>query len=851
MSARFPLPERLRSKSIRAKVVTLLTVPVVSVMALWGHAAVTTASQISDKEQLKEVNSALVTPISRFTGAVQDERAAAMKYRVAHDAATRQDFTESTARTDKAVDALNAGLRSISTDLADLDASLPDRIQKLKFSADSLSGPRQKAQARGGAEGIGGYDTAVQRAMSVRAGLAAADSDTARTLLQLARARDALSRQDALLGAAHAADGEMTPGQYREFVGDVAVQRSLTEAALPDLSGRDATAFRAALGTAGAKDLSHVQDMVLAAGARNAVDAVPAGRWQSDARSTLTALDKAGSRAIDEAAGAEPYSLSSLGSSGIAVILGLLGVIVSLLLSVRIGRGLVADLTGLRNAALDMAATRLPASMRRIHNGEDVDLDKEAPLDETPHSDEVGQVGAALTTVQRAALRAVADRAAVLTGVSGVYVSLARRSQVLLHRQLDLLDAMERRTEDPTDLEDLFRIDHLTTRMRRHAESLLILSGSAPGRAWRNPVPLIDAIRAGLAETPDFDRVQLQDIPDLLLAGSAVADVVHLVAELAENASAFSPPHTPVVVRGEPVGAGACLEIEDRGLGMSDEALADANARINASDIDLLDSRKLGLFVVNRLSERQHLDVTLRRSIYGGITAVVFIPQNLLEASHPGLRPVPTPPAAPLPQRTATPPADRPPPRGSAPDPAASRPQSGLELPTRRRQTEGLEMRNPAGPEAQPQAPRLGQSAALGGRVGKAAPRRGAPLTGGVDPGTAEAPVQRTYSQDADLGPAESPVQRTHSQDADPGPAETPVPHAHTQDTGPDGLPRRVRQASISPELRDSAPAQGDGTARSPEAARATMTSLSSGRRRARAAREEGGPAAPNDGGPR
>ncbi|MFJ9082177.1 nitrate- and nitrite sensing domain-containing protein [Streptomyces sp. NPDC102384] len=834
MPARFPLPERLRSKSIRAKVVTLLTVPVVSVMALWGHAAVTTASQISDKEQLKEVNSALVAPISRFTGAVQDERAAAMKYRVAHDATTRQDFTESTARTDKAVDALNAGLRSISTDLADLDASLPDRIQKLKFSADSLSGPRQKAQARGGAEGIGGYDTAVQRAMSVRAGLAAADSDTARTLLQLARARDALSRQDALLGAAHAADGEMTAGQYRDFVGDVAVQRSLTEAALPDLSGRDTTAFRAALGTAGAKDLSHVQDMVLAAGAQHAVDAVPAGRWQSDARSTLTALDKAGSRAIDEAAGAEPYSLSSLGSSGIAVILGLLGVIVSLLLSVRIGRGLVADLTGLRNAALDMAATRLPASMRRIHNGEDVDLDKEAPLDETPHSDEVGQVGAALTTVQRAALRAVADRAAVLTGVSGVYVSLARRSQVLLHRQLDLLDAMERRTEDPTDLEDLFRIDHLTTRMRRHAESLLILSGSAPGRAWRNPVPLIDAIRAGLAETPDFDRVQLQDIPDLLLAGSAVADVVHLVAELAENASAFSPPHTPVVVRGEPVGAGACLEIEDRGLGMSDEALADANARINATDIDLLDSRKLGLFVVNRLSERQRLDVTLRRSIYGGITAVVFIPQNLLESAHPGLRPVPTPPEAPLPQRTATPPADRPTPRGSAPDPAGSRPQSGLDVPTRRRQTEGLEMRNPAGPEAQPQAPRLGQSAALGGRVGKAAPRRGAPLTGGVDPGTAEAPVPHA-----------------HTEDADPGPAETPVPHAHTQDTGPDGLPRRVRQASISPELRDSTPAQGDGTARSPEAARATMTSLSSGRRRARAAREEGGPAAPNDGGPR
>lgn len=252
--------------------------------------------------------------------------------------------------------------------------------------------------------------------------------------------------------------------------------------------------------------------------------------------------------------------------------------------------------------------------------------------------------------MQRAALRAVAGRAAVLTGVSGVYVSLARRSQVLLHRQLELLDAMERRTENPTDLEDLFRLDHLTTRMRRHAESLLILSGSAPGRAWRNPVPLIDAVRAGIAETADIDRVQLHAIPDLLLVGTAVADLIHLVAELAENAAAFSPPHTPVVVRGEEVGAGAVLEIEDRGLGMGDEALAAANEKIRATDIDLLDSRKLGLFVVNRLAERQQVTVTLRRSVYGGVTAVVFVPQQLLEAPHPGLRPLPQPEPEPEPR---------------------------------------------------------------------------------------------------------------------------------------------------------------------------------------------------------
>ncbi|MFC9530649.1 sensor histidine kinase [Streptomyces sp. NPDC056975] len=497
---------------------------------------------------------------------------------------------------------------------------------------------------------------------------------------------------------------------------------------------------------------------------------------------TLAGLAAAERAAIDTGADTKPYSFATLGSSGLAVALGLLGVVVSLLLSVRIGRGLVDDLTGLRNSALEFAATRLPAAIRRIHSGDDLDLEAEAPLVRTPIRDEIGQVGAALTTVQRAALRAVAGRAAVLTGVSGVYVSLARRSQVLLHRQLELLDAMERRTENPTDLEDLFRLDHLTTRMRRHAESLLILSGSAPGRAWRNSVPLIDTVRAGIAETADMDRVQLDDIPDLRLAGTAVADLIHLIAELTENAAAFSPPHTPVVVRGEEVGAGAVLEIEDRGLGMGDEALAAANEKIRATDIDLLDSRRLGLFVVNRLAERQQVDVTLRRSVYGGVTAVVFVPQQLLEAPHPGLRPLPEPPALES---------------GHVPDPApVAVPMPALQRPEREPMPR---------PEGEP-----------------------------------EPPLVRTT-------PRQEPTHARHAapRPAPPSPAPaTEAPSGHDFD---DGLPRRVRQASLAPELRDdenassaSRPDQAPAV-RSPEAARATMASLRSGRRRASAAQGEPG----------
>jgi anti-sigma regulatory factor (Ser/Thr protein kinase) len=799
MPARFPLPERWRPKSIRAKVVTLLTVPVLSLMALWGHAAVTTASQVSSTEQLRQINSALVKPIADFTTTVQDERAAALKYRAAPGPSARRDFDAARSRTDKAVTALRAGIRSSSTDLAALDAQLPHRISALLKSAGSL--PEQRETPRDSAAVFSGYGTAVDRAFAVRAGLAGADrpgrASHTRTVLELARAREALSRQDAVLGAAQAS-GTMSAAQYHAFIGDVAQQRGLTKAAVPDLPAEGATRYRAVLASRNATELATAQDAVLHAGERRAVSAVSAGDWHPLARHTLAGLAAAERGALDTDADAEPYSLATLGSSGLAVVLGLLGVVLSLLLSVRIGRGLVNDLTGLRNSALELAATRLPAAIRRIHSGDDLDLDAEAPLARTPIRDEIGQVGAALTTVQRAALRAVAGRAAALTGVSGVYVSLARRSQVLLHRQLELLDAMERRTENPSDLEDLFRLDHLTTRMRRHAESLLILSGSAPGRAWRNPVPLIDAVRAGIAETADIDRVQLHDIPDLRLAGTAVADLIHLIAELAENAAAFSPPHTPVVVRGEEVGAGAVLEIEDRGLGMGDEALAAANEKIRATDIDLLDSRRLGLFVVNRLAERQHVDVTLRRSVYGGVTAVVFVPQQLLEAPHPGLRqPMPQPQPQPEPEPRAL---------ESGHVPASER--VAVPIPAQQR------------PE-QESIPR---------------PER-----------EAEPPLDHT-------APRQLPTHGRHAAPQPPPFSLAPTAEATSSHDSEDGLPRRVRQASLAPELRGdenagagSRPAQGPAV-RSPEAARATMASLRSGRRRASAAQgEPGTPSGPGN----
>ena len=180
--------------------------------------------------------------------------------------------------------------------------------------------------------------------------------------------------------------------------------------------------------------------------------------------------------------------------------------------------------------------------------------------------------------MQRTAVEAAVGQANLRKGVNQVFLNLSLRNQSLLHRQLAMLDAMERATRDPAALDDLFRLDHLTTRMRRHAEGLIILSGATPGRGWRDPVPVIDVLRAAIAEVEDYVRVDVASESRDAVVGAAVNDVIHLLAELVENATAFSPPNTRVEIRADAVGDGLAIEIEDRGLGLSAEELAEINA---------------------------------------------------------------------------------------------------------------------------------------------------------------------------------------------------------------------------------------------------------------------------------
>ena len=371
------------------------------------------------------------------------------------------------------------------------------------------------------------------------------------------------------------------------------------------------------------------------------------------------------------------------------------------LVTILLARSINRRLTVLRTSALTLAREQLPAVVARLRRGESVDVAAEAPPVHEGN-DEIGQVGQAIDAVRQTAIRSAIDEARVRQGVNDMFRNLARRNQSLLQRQLSVLDDMERRATDPDVLEDLFKMDHLTTRMRRHAEGLIILSGAPPGRSWSAPVKLIDVMRGAVAEVEDYARVTASTQSRAALSGSAVTDVIHLLAELIENATTLSPPFTQVRVGGESVANGFAIEIEDRGLGLSPQRLAELNDRLaNPPDINPANTEQLGLFVVGQLARRHGINVTLRPSPYGGTTAVALIPRVLVVEDGPaalsagGVGPAasPRPASGPLAPRhpAAAPPTSSPPASARAapgPGPGRGRAPSPPGRPGRRRRTQ-------------------------------------------------------------------------------------------------------------------------------------------------------------------
>jgi signal transduction histidine kinase len=324
--------------------------------------------------------------------------------------------------------------------------------------------------------------------------------------------------------------------------------------------------------------------------------------------------------------------------------IGLAAILLAAVLMGWFARRLTRDLSSLEASARRFADQQLPQLVERLRRGENVDPETELSPSARVKVTEAARAAAALASLQRTALAAAVTETSLRSGISQVFVSLARRSQSLLQRQLRLLDDLEHKAVDPGALADLFPLDHLTTRMRRHAEGLIILSGAAPGRAWSSPVPVIDVIRGAIAEVEDYKRIAVVTTSDDMVAGSAVADTIHLLAELIENATLFSPSGTRVEVQAELVGNGFAFEVEDRGLGIKPEELDAINLRLSSpADFDLANADQLGLFVVGKLAARHGIRVFLRPSPYGGTTAIVLLPHSMITSEAEA--PAATPPA--------------------------------------------------------------------------------------------------------------------------------------------------------------------------------------------------------------
>ncbi|MEV6692224.1 nitrate- and nitrite sensing domain-containing protein [Micromonospora sp. NPDC051196] len=318
--------------------------------------------------------------------------------------------------------------------------------------------------------------------------------------------------------------------------------------------------------------------------------------------------------------------------------------LVAVLISVLIGRSLARSIRLLRSQALRIAQIELPEALARLRSVSGGVPQIEVAPAVVRSLDEIGELAEAFVAVHRSAVGVAVEQANMRRNVNAMFVNLARRSQVLVERQLELLDDLEREESDPEQLENLFKLDHLAARMRRNDESLLVLAGTESTRRWNRPIGLSAVLLAASAEIEQYQRVRHDAVAELHLVGHAVGELVHLLAELLENATAFSRPDTIVQVSARAEGSGATIEIADQGLGMSQTALAEANAVLATPPAaDVATVERMGLFVVSHLAARHGIEVRLHGGA-GGLVARIKLPGALLAAASP---PALDPPASP------------------------------------------------------------------------------------------------------------------------------------------------------------------------------------------------------------
>ncbi|MEV8634566.1 nitrate- and nitrite sensing domain-containing protein [Streptosporangium sp. NPDC051023] len=815
---------RLRNARLRTKVTALL----VSLIALWAFTAWVTVREGLNMLGVARLDAGIAQPSERLLVELQNERRLSLTFLGASGSARQQRDALNAQR--KRTEDASANFKTLAggSDVQLLgSAALDRRLKEMFQKLDGLQAGRKGVDA-GTADRVKAADIftdVIDSLYRVYDSMATLDDvaiakDT-RTTIQLSRARDILSLEDAIAAGGLAA-GRMTETERALFAQTVGTRRFLFQEAVAELPAADRAACERLIASESFNRMRSMEEQLMRGAAPAPAEAVDARQWASASQPVLAKLQEmvlsAGDGIVERAT---PVAAGVIVRLSLAGGLGLLAVIASIILSITTARALVQQLDKLRVAAWELANERLPSVVDRIGHGQHVDIAAEAPPLEFGN-DQIGHVGQAFNAVQRTAIKVAVEQAQLRRDIADILRNLARRTQSLVHRQLSVLDVMERRENDPQELRDLFRLDHLATRMRRYAENLLVLSGAAPGRAWRDSVPMIDVVRGALAEIEDYTRIDVLPLGGVALDGRAVGDVIHLVAELAENAASFSPPYTTVQVSGYAVAHGYALEIEDRGLGMSPEDLTSANERIaNPPELKLSGNARLGLYVVSRLAERHEIRVTFKASPYGGTTVVVLLPQDLIREQA---EPEPEPAVAVPQPRTVNAGAlaagasaggfDRgSDPLGIAGPGPASRRERAIDEPGGVTPPERREMpRHAAG--------RGGPGASSGG------PGGGGPAAPGI-PGALSG------------GPAAPGIPGGRGDQDGPAPSLPPVLPPPDSSHTPGGLPRRVPQTHLAAPLQEDEstsrePGLDDADERSPETIRAAMASFQDGTRRGR-----------------
>ncbi|MCW8378377.1 sensor histidine kinase [Streptomyces justiciae] len=689
MSDRTGPRRRRRLGSIRLSLILLALVPSVTLAAMWG---VTTTQMFSEGLRLRSQ-----TELSRSTGAMGTEATLALQGERAQSAAwlarvpgSRAALDRQRAETDKAV----AKLVGRAEEIQQAPDRVAERLYSVVASLGSLEYYRDQVDDPAdipAEQVLDQYTSIVDGQIHAFQELSQVDdgdlTSQAGPLVALEHAAELTSQEDAQLTLAWP-NGHLDEKAWTQFVQLVNTRRWLVQDQIvPALTGEAKAETERILASKEWQTLLSVEDQVLAArpaGADGRV-ALPDAqkRWTAaldtvSARYSVLIQQQTSGLLTRSADKADDLLLTaaSLSAGGLVALLLCVG------MSWRITRSLSRRLRGLRVATLSLAQERLPDVVARLDRGEKVDVDRAAPeLDYG--SDELGAVARAFNTAQRTAVETAVELADTRRGFQKVILGIARQSQNLVNLQLSRLDTLERRHQDPDVLAGLYELDSTASQLRRYEENLVIISGGQPRRSWTEPVAVVDILRSAVGEVAEYQRVEVHTDEELSLAPPAVADVIHLLAELIENATLYSPAPSPVGVRATVVAKGLAVEIEDRGLGMSEEDYASFNAQLAEAPkfdvVALADDLRLGMFVVAQLADRHGIAVTLRSSPYGGTTAIVLIPHEVLVREEDGGAPAEQPDREPETSERPEPAAAVAPVASAAPSPLPRRvPQTSL-----------------------------------------------------------------------------------------------------------------------------------------------------------------------------